>query len=286
MTYLHTTAPLDISVSTLKSSAVPTLINCKNPPKPDTCTRKSPAVRITTPKDNFANINELYSKELCKQSSSSSQSGSASISSASSGKRKRCEKTIDARPEKILKTKDDKPDINTALINAQLEIKKLKEEKINLNRRLKRASKKIIDLQLTALRKKIKPKDCVSDILNKLPPVPRNLFQILLKSNKKVKNWSKEKDALNLSLSVYFRSPAAYNVLRSCGFTLPHKNTLKRKFKDVLQDPGLCPKLLEILKLRCQSLEDFVKNVTISIDGMTVKEGITYKKIRIQFLDL
>ena len=94
----------------------------------------------------------------------------------------------------------------------------------------------------------------------------------------KVKWDKKHSEALDLCFAVYFKSPSAYNVLRQSGFVLPCARTLREKYKFVLDNVGLCPKLLQMLKVRANVLSDVERHVTIAFDGMSLKPGLKFNK--------
>lgn len=124
-------------------------------------------------------------------------------------------------------------------------------------------------------RHELEKKTTTEKLLSNLPPGPAALMKILLKKKKKI-NWTNEKEALELCLAVYFRSTLAYAVLRSSGFLLPHPSTLRRRFSTVLTQVGLCPALLEMVRLRTHALQEHEKRVTLSLDGMTVTKALSY----------
>ena len=119
----------------------------------------------------------------------------------------------------------------------------------------------------------------VEQLLDKLPTLPASLINIMLKQAKKV-NWkASDPKVMELSLSIYFRSPSAYKVLRAAGFTLPHPNTLRNRFKVVFsKGAGMCPSLLKMLKLRAQMLSGHQTFVTLSLDGMSVSPALRYRR--------
>ena len=153
-----------------------------------------------------------------------------------------------------------------ALEKARHQIQLLKKRLV----RMEKKEAKQAEAEL-ALRRKLETKD-LDALSSKLPPVPAAIFKILLRCVKKV-NWFKEKAAMELCLSLHFRSPAAYRVLRASGFVLPHPSTLRRRYQSVLRKPGFCPVLLGMLKLRAMTLMTHEKQVTLAFDGMTVTQG-------------
>ena len=248
--------PTDLANSRLLPLAVPELVDCPNPPKQEQCLRKPP-------------------KKLSPKKSRKSARSETSVESAGVEP----DISTEIEPSSEPPAKVERKDCDVQLKEALQHIEKLKKEKNLMKRKLLRAKKKSLDTEFSA-RKYVDNhnKVFVDNLLSKLPNIPKNLFKVLLKKTKGINNWSREKDSVKLSLAVYFRSTAAYKVLRSCGFVLPHPNTLRKRFRDVLQKPGFCPKLKDMLRIRATCLENHEKQVTLSLDGMTIQEGIVYHK--------
>ena len=109
-----------------------------------------------------------------------------------------------------------------------------------------------------------------------LPPAPAALIKVLL-SKKKI-NWTLQKEAMDLCLSIFFRSTSAYSVLRSSGFLLPHPTTLRRQYSKVMRSVGICPVLMDMLKICALTLQDHEKCITLALDGMTLTQAFEYNK--------
>eukprot|EP00745_Piridium_sociabile_P001644 TRINITY_DN11012_c0_g1_i1.p1 TRINITY_DN11012_c0_g1~~TRINITY_DN11012_c0_g1_i1.p1 ORF type:complete len:747 (+),score=148.19 TRINITY_DN11012_c0_g1_i1:561-2801(+) len=170
-------------------------------------------------------------------------------------------------------------DLKEELKKTELALEAMKKENKKLNRKTKtlESSKEKLKMKhATAIaRHKLEKKTTTEKLLSNLPAVPAALMKVLLKKKKKM-NWTNEKEALELCLAVYFRSTSAYAVLRSSGFLLPHPSTLRRRFSTVLTQVGLCPALLEMVRLRTLALQEYEKRVTLSLDGMAVTKALSY----------
>ena len=118
----------------------------------------------------------------------------------------------------------------------------------------------------------------LSDSINDLPPVPAALIIKCCRRRKARKKivWKGNKEALELSLAIFFRSSSAYATLRKSGFHLTDSKRLKHQYKDVLRNVGLCPKLLEMVRIRCSALQAHEKRVSLSFEGITLTEMLSY----------
>lgn len=257
----------DIASSRLLSSGVPTIISCPNPPPSLTPRRPKPKDRSSLSPPRKRRRQESQDTTPCDETLD--DSGVVPLISL------RATSPIAPVPDQRHAC------LQQELGNTKSELRAARSLNYQLNRKVTRMKDRIEKLQGIELdlRRKIKEeRNCsVESILEKLPPVPRAFFKILLRGKKKT-NWKNEPKAMELCLSVFFRSSAAYSVLRASGFQLPHVNTLRRRFATVLTQPGLCPKLLEMIRLRALTLKDHEKFVTLSFDGMTLKKGIVYKQ--------
>jgi hypothetical protein len=117
----------------------------------------------------------------------------------------------------------------------------------------------------------------LKDLMGDLPEVPEAVLEVMHKGGKKIQ-WKKHPKTVDLCMSVYFRSPSAYQHLRASGFVLPHPKTLRNRYKVVMRKAGFCPELERMLCLRAASLQDHEKLVTVAMDGMKVERHLMYMK--------
>ena len=98
----------------------------------------------------------------------------------------------------------------------------------------------------------------------------------------KAKNihWKTQSPLLNeLFLSIYFKSPAAYEMLRKSKVAkFPNPSTFRRKFRHVFSGPGICPKIMQLLRAKVETFDEKDCQVVISLDGMYIKEHIIFDK--------
>lgn len=95
------------------------------------------------------------------------------------------------------------------------------------------------------------------------------------KVHPKGRRWTCKEKAF--ALNIFYRSSATYNALRkTCGLSLPCRNTLKKSIGNVAKDDGICPTLLEALKLKTQEMKDDEKICTLIFDEMSLKNRLAY----------
>lgn len=82
------------------------------------------------------------------------------------------------------------------------------------------------------------------------------------------------------SLSIYYKSPAAYNFLRSKQVTLPAPSTLATWLRNFKYRPGYNPTLFQILKLKTNTMSKQMKECVLLFDGMSIKKAIEYSKAK------
>jgi hypothetical protein len=165
------------------------------------------------------------------------------------------------------------------MIEPELKSQRACRDATNAKKKLLRSQKNLVKktAEVKNMKEQFKKKSAsVQAVVEKFPPVPRALFEILLKNQKKI-NWYKEREAMELALSIFYRSPSAYKTLRQSGFLLPHSSTLRRRIGKVLAKPGLCPVVKDMMRIRALSLQTHEKLVTLSLDGMTITPGLQYK---------
>jgi hypothetical protein len=182
-----------------------------------------------------------------------------------------------------------KDNLRKELEETKAEVLKLKQMNKSLRRSVqtaKDAKAKLKDRYTKQIHTlQLEKKEVLSKFIESLPAVPAALFKVILQKKKKVK-WKAHKEAMELSLAVFFRSSSAYDVLRSSGFQLPHPSSLRRQFSTVLSGVGFCPQLREMLRLRTLALAGHERRVTLSLDGMAVTKSLTYKHNKDQLVGM
>ena len=252
--------PGDISTSHLLPTAVPTLITCPNPPRMLAGNRKPPTVTDV--------------KDVPSSKRSFSVPVTENVENVGSGNI-----AVDNVERPIKRARHDSHEevekLKKELLKMRYKNKLLSQQVQRLRQRKKRdaAEKHSLLAQINQLRK-----TKMSDVIDDLPPVPAALIKVLnkKKSQKKIV-WKENKEALELCLAIFFRSSSAYVTLRKSGFHLPDPKTLRHQYKDVLMNVELCPKLLEMVRIRCSALQAH-KRVSLSFDGMTLTEMLNYHK--------
>ena len=271
--------PTDIAQSSLVEGAFPTLFQCPNPPPSLTPKRPPPRERSTLPPpkkrkkslfdfcDTSPDQDQLNEDPEPGTQNLETTDSSTSLLVPSSSAFSKLQEELDSVKGKLAQTQKDFTTFRSA---HYLKMRKMD----RLQERLK--TKEKIELELRQELEVLRQKK-IDSYLEKMPPVPAALFRIMARA-KKVMNWKKEQAVIELSLSVFFKSSAAYDVLRDSGFLLPHPSTLRKQCRTVLSQTGLCPKLLDMARIRCLTLSEEEKYVTLSLDGMSLTKGLTYNK--------
>lgn len=157
----------------------------------------------------------------------------ASSSACDEGDGDDCDGDSNSTRPMVKASKPDPEKLAQELEQAILALENLKKKNKQLERKCQTAQAAKVRLverhavQVASLR--AKKEAILENFLKDLPVVPATLFKILMRTKKWI-NWDTQKEAMELCLAVYFRSNAAYAVLRSVGFQLPHPRTLRRRF--------------------------------------------------------
>jgi hypothetical protein len=263
--------PTDFGNSTLMSHAVPTIIDCPNPPPSDLSKRKPPTLRPPpTPKPKRKKeLPQRFVDEVVVDVVAEEQVGDET------------EVEVLSLRLEIDHLKSDLKKKSKLLSSVQLMLSAEKQKNRVLQQKLKRRTIKVKkkDDEIVKSVKKVVAvrKSSLDELLEALPDIPRAVVQVMLLGCKRV-NWAEHEKTLELALSVFFRSPAAYEQLRTSGFLLPCTRTLRNRYSEVLKAPGFCPRLLEMITLRANEMVGHEKLVTISLDGMRLTTGLSYKK--------
>lgn len=261
--------------STLLPSAVPTLIDCPNPPKPLQGVRKPPATRVSLqpekpPSKKRPRVNtDSDSVEETQQADQEAMIDPAILD---------MQEEIHALREQITRLKRTETCLRTALLSSRNKARSLAQK---LRRQKKQTQKH--EKELIGSLHKIKDvrNSTLRDMMSTLPDAPRAVIEVLMKGGKQI-NWSEHERTMELCLSVFFRSSSAYQQLRAAGFILPHPKTLRKRFGKVLRAPGFCPQLEKMIALRAQGLSVHEKLVVLSFDGMRLTPGLKYCKAKDQ----
>lgn len=78
-----------------------------------------------------------------------------------------------------------------------------------------------------------------------------------------------------LCLKIYFLSPKCYSFLSTC-FAFPSRRTLSRLTENIRLLPGVNNIILNILKLKVETLQEIDKNCVICFDEMSIKNHLFY----------
>ncbi|GFR73108.1 THAP domain-containing protein 9 [Elysia marginata] len=269
----------DIACYRLLPAAVPTIVNCANPPKSTVSKRKAPAYReFLTPDKRSKTEGE---SETAVELPDNRLPGSPAEELAEP------KEVVDSAAQRIAQLEAElayQHTVNNTL-RAEAEhykktVQTLQKANKRCNTRNKVLEEDVISLGNLLSQERLEKRDA---ILKDLPDIPRALFEVLVNGGRKI-NWNDNPKALEISLAVFFKSPSAYSLLRSSGFVLAHPTTLCAKYRDVLQDVGLCPKLLHMLQIRATALSSNEKHVTLALDGMKLKPGLVYSKHQDQII--
>lgn len=277
--------PTDLSSSRLLPSALPTLVHCPNPPKTFQEKRKAPTPRKPlSPKKRRVNLTENTDiphqpTQHTIQTIQTTQQPTAHTPYAPH--------TTDSTASKLVQLEAEVKFLLASKIQLEKSLDFEKRTVSDLKRQNARLGAKNEQLEASLIHHdnllKTERERKTEDILKELPDIPRALFEVLAIGGKRI-NWDSNQKALEISLAVFFKSPSAYSVLRTSGFILPHPKTLRARYQNVLENVGLCPKLLNMLTIRATALSDMEKHVTLALDGMKLRPGLTYDKHKDQLL--
>lgn len=275
--------PTDIGNSSLTGFAKPTLIECPNPPPLHTPQRKKPRDRSLTtgrppkrPRQAMAPSPKPHHDEASDTLEDQEGGMEEALSEVEI---LRVEvKELKERVEMLL-AEDAKKTLQMQELQKALDqtrnTNRVKNQKVS---RMTKREKKKNEEMISSLKKVDEArKMTVDELLANLPVLPRAVMEVMLKGGKWV-NWSQHEETLELCLSLLFRSPSAYEQLRAAGFLLPHPRTLRKRFSSVLKKTGFCPRLLEMVAMRCKDFTGHEKLVTLSLDGMRLTTGLSYDK--------
>lgn len=167
------------------------------------------------------------------------------------------------------------------------EIRALKREKKNLQRRLRRQQQKHKEdvSKYKKIIKEIEDKnstESIDQILEKInqdfPEQTSSLFcsqiRIAQSKSKNGRRWA-EKDK-TLAISLYYQSPRAYKFLSRTRLLLPCPRTINRWLQGLHFQPGYQSNIMDVLKSRVAHMTEMEKVCSILIDEISIKEGLTY----------
>ena len=98
--------------------------------------------------------------------------------------------------------------------------------------------------------------------------IPTDLF------NRPTHEYTEEQKDFALTLHMY--SGKAYDFVRRSGVQLPNQRTLARWLSSVDDKPGFSLPMLSCLEERCQNDPKQYENCTLCLDGMSIKQNITF----------
>lgn len=121
-------------------------------------------------------------------------------------------------------------------------------------------------------------KDFVQQCFNNtiFPSVNSKAIMTMQVLHKNRRPWTKAEK--NISLSLYYKSPSAYNYMRKNGNLLPAERTIRRWLNSILYLPGFVKEYLDQIKLKVSSMSDSDKKCTILFDEMEIMKCIEYNK--------
>lgn len=259
--------PNDIHGSRLLPSAIPTIVSCPNPPPPLGSKRKLPTPRISVIPKKKLKPSRLPTDSIDNDTVFVE---SANVTPMESHTCSSCE---------FLQSKLDQASAEADKLRKTVKIlqQKYKVEHQHTQRLKNRLKDTKAMLQDAISNEKLREDSMTEEMLSKLPPVPAGLLNIMMRKQQRL-IWKKHRKVLELCLALFFRSSSTYAIFRNSGFVLPSPSTLRRQYSDVLNGVGLCPKLLDMLQIRVGMLKDHEKHVTLSLDGMSIKPALEYKK--------
>lgn len=100
------------------------------------------------------------------------------------------------------------------------------------------------------------------------------MINMQLKGRKKARTWSKKER--KLAITIYYKSPSCYNYMRRNGVILPSPVTVRRWLRTARFMPGINPRYLKNLKMKCETLDSVGKKCVIILDEMAIKKNLEF----------
>ncbi|XP_048111243.1 uncharacterized protein LOC125302202 isoform X2 [Alosa alosa] len=240
----------------LTDEAVPTIINCPNPPKGITIMR------------SILDRTVAEGTTIGDQGHRESNLGTDARADVTE-LQKQLQKEREDKQLLALQLCDSRKD-NKWLRN---KIKALTVSKSRLQRRL-RSQINDLKTKLQAEQGKIK----LSDTLATLPPHSREFLMFQAKEQRPIRKCRKfPKKIKDMALQIIHQSPATYKVLRTY-FCLPCPSTLRRYLANILGHfkQGFLDTIIAQMKNRVKTMEPHQRNVAIVLDEMAIKKHLCY----------
>lgn len=250
----HYTCPerRHFSSTRLNWNAVPSIINCANPPSSPTSKRRPPMDRsspLSRPsrqeqKEKSPHLSDSLDEERPTDNIPSTSSFATSATQTSSHTRH-------------------------AKTSPRL-LRQLHRLRCRVDYWRKRS--RAIEQRLQSIEGTVVPTNC--------PPKAKKFLAMQLKSIGKNKNglrWNSHD--IELGLSIYHSGPKAYRFLREeLKLALPSRRSLKKRTFFLMRSTGPCPTIMSSLANKVKSLHDNEKFATLSIDGMHLTPSVRYEE--------
>ena len=132
------------------------------------------------------------------------------------------------------------------------------------------------ELAIKRLKKKLqeKKKNVEKTFLSKLTKNSRTLVLMQLKGNNK--KWTYQEK--RFAMSIYYKSPSTYCSLRRNGIVLPGKSTVRRWLQSIFFKAGINNQFCEHLKIKAQTMTPMQKACVVMFDEMTIMKNLEYNK--------
>lgn len=169
-------------------------------------------------------------------------------------------------------------------MNAQQYYETIKQSEatiLNLRSRLKSRTRKLKQKEKSARRWRKRALDLKKQLRKALKQNRREPSNIstfiseLIKNDKRTKGARYSNKLKNIAFSLYYCSNKAYRQLRQY-IRLPSVSLLKKWLKSVDIKDGVCDNVINLLKSKAKVMPPASRLVTICLDEMSLKEGITY----------
>lgn len=248
--------PSDRHSSRLLPSAVPTLINCPNPPKSSILRR-----RILV-RDQKQGPSPAKRKCLDNQVLEEPSTSTAVLNSVSSRDHSNHNCKYRQNSEKFSRMKNLNRKLYCKINRLQAKVRQLERQKSYQNNyRFERN-----DYKLRSGQKKPVP-EAVQEFID-----TQNLY---FTRKKKGMRWSAAH--IKLSLSIYYKSPATYRFLSSI-FGMPSESTLYQRMRETMMSSGICKRTLLGVKYKSEGQTKEENCCVVTFDGMKIKKSVELMK--------
>lgn len=233
----------------LNWNAVPSIIDCPNPPPSPTSTRKRP--RDRTP------LSEPSRRRRVDLNLSNSEPTSPPLPSTSTA-------------PLLLNTRRRRSDLRTQkrTKQSQLVTRKLHQLRCRVSFWKNKCQKL----------RQVQTREC--PMFNEFPSRSRAFLNMQLKAMRKAKSslrWTPQE--IEIGLSLYHSGPKAYRFLRNeLRLALPSHTSLKRRTRFLMRETGSCPSIMASLAKRVMTFHKTETFATLSIDGMHLTPSLRYEE--------